>query len=117
MAAHSIIPTLEKQINEDCSEFKASQDYKKTLKNKTTWFILYPLHPYFVICVGVCLHVCLCTLCMQYPWRPEEGAGSVLTQGRGGSLGLELQRIELPHGCWESKPGLLEEEPVLLTVE
>jgi len=38
-------------------------------------------------------------------------------RGKGGSLGLELQRLELPRGCWESKLGLLEEQPVFLTAE
>lgn len=25
------------------------------------------------MCVNVCLSLCLCIMCMQCPWRPEEG--------------------------------------------
>ena len=28
------------------------------------------------VCMYVCMYVCMCTMCMQYPQRPEEGIGS-----------------------------------------
>ena len=46
----------------------------------------------------LCLHVCLC-----------EGVGY---SGAG-----VTDRCELPCGCWELNPGLLEEQSVLLTTE
>lgn len=35
------------------------------------------------MCVNVflaCIYVCMCVMCVQYSWRPEEGVGSL---GRG----------------------------------
>lgn len=40
------------------------------------------------MCRSVCLHVCMCTVCMQCPWRPEKGVGS---------LDLELETIVSCH--------------------
>ena len=33
-----------------------------------------------MLCLSVCLHVCICTVCMQCPRGPEEGVGSVGTR-------------------------------------
>ena len=41
--------------------------------------------------------------------QPEEGTESPETGATNG--------CELPRGCWESNPGPLEEQPVLLTIE
>jgi hypothetical protein len=59
--------------------------------------------------MGVCLHVWLCTTCMQCLQKPEGGARS---------LGTEVtDSCELPSGCWESSLSPLEEQPVLVTTE
>lgn len=55
---------------------------------------------------SVCGYMCICE-CMHV--RPEEGVGCTGT-GLTDSYGL-------PHGFWESEPGLLEEQPCLLTDE
>jgi hypothetical protein len=66
------------------------------------------------VCVCVCVCVCVVILpafisvCVWYPWSPEEGhrvSGTRVTVG-----------CELPCGCWDSNPGPLEEQPVLLTM-
>lgn len=59
----------------------------------------------FISCVWVCLHVCECTVCVcaQCPHQPEEAAGLPVTGAAYSS--------ELPRGCWETKPGPLEEWP------
>ena len=56
-----------------------------------------------------CLHVCQHTMCVQSPKKPEEGAG---TPGTG-----VMDGCKLPHGCWESDPGLLDHLPVHFTAE
>ena len=54
-----------------------------------------------------CLHVCLCTTNMHCLLRTE-----------GGDRGPCNWRLcELPCGCWESNPGPLEEQQVLLMAE
>jgi hypothetical protein len=58
----------------------------------------------FYVCV-FCLHVCLCTMCMQGLWRPEKGAGSC---GTGVTDGCEL-----PYGCWELNSVPVMAEPSL----
>jgi hypothetical protein len=44
-----------------------------------------------------------------YLWKSEEGVGCTGTEVTGG--------CELPCGCWELNPCLLEEQPVFLTPE
>ena len=56
-----------------------------------------------------CLHECLCTVCVQHLQWPEEGAESPRIEVTG--------YWELPCRNWESNPGPLEEQPVLLTTE
>ena len=56
-----------------------------------------------------CLLIILCTMCMQYPWRSEDGAGFLATRVTG--------CCELLCGCWDSDKEPLEEQPVLLTAE
>jgi hypothetical protein len=56
-----------------------------------------------------CFHLCLVTMCMQYPWKPEEGVRfprSGFTDG-----------CELPFGYWEPHPSPLQEQPMLSTVQ
>lgn len=64
---------------------------------------------YFIIilllCIGACLHACLCTTC-----TPGVRGG----QKRGvGPLELKSQMGELPCEYWELTPGHLERQPVL----
>lgn len=58
------------------------------------------------MCVSVCLHVCLCSAC--------GGRRRTLTP-----LELELETGQPPRGCrcWDSKPGLLEEQLAPLATE
>lgn len=42
----------------------------------------------YLLCMGVCVHACLCTVCAQCSWRPEEcvgslGAGVTSSKGQG----------------------------------
>lgn len=41
----------------------------------------------YLICMGFCLLVCLCIMCVQYPWRSEE---HVRASEIGGTDGFEL---------------------------
>lgn len=50
----------------------------------------------------------MCFKCMQCLWRPKEGVRSPQTGGKNG--------CQPPCGCRESNLGLLEEQPVLLTI-
>lgn len=68
------------------------------------WELL-PKEAYFM-CMGVWLHVYLCTMCMQCPRRPEESTGS---PGAGVTGGCQMLC-----GCWESNWGSLKKRPVLL---
>lgn len=59
----------------------------------------------YTLCVQVfCLHACLSATCMQCQGRPEEGVGSSGTAVTDG--------CKMPCGCWQWKPGLLQEQPV-----
>ena len=53
-----------------------------------------------------CLYVCLCN---AHPQRPE----GIICPG----TGVTTELCELLCGCWESNPGLLKEERVLITTE
>lgn len=48
-------------------------------------------------------------LCARYLWKTKEG---VRSPGNGVTGACELPRV-----CWVRNPGLLEEQPVLLTME
>lgn len=62
------------------------------------------------MCVWVfCLHVCLCTMCVQYPWGLEENIGFPGTR--------VIDGYESPYGCWESNLGLVGEQLVFLTAQ
>ena len=66
--------------------------------------------PFYFMYMGI-LPAYVCTACMQFPLRSEEGIGS---------LGTEVtDSCELPGGCWELNPASLEEQPqpVPLTTE
>jgi hypothetical protein len=54
-------------------------------------------------------HICLCPMCVQWPWRPE---APVRSPGTGVTNGCKP-----PCGGWELNPGPVEEQPVLLTNE
>lgn len=59
--------------------------------------------------MGVLLHVCPCTTCVQYLRRPEEGvriSGTGVAEGR-----------EPSHGAWDSNLGRPEEQSVRLDTE
>lgn len=63
---------------------------------------------FFILCVMVfCLHICLGTTCMLGAHGGQKRAAY--------PLGLELEMVVLPRGCWESNPCPLGEQPVLLT--
>ena len=51
-----------------------------------------------------CLHVCLCNMYIQYPWRPEEGVGN-----RDGH--------QLQCKCWDLISDPLQAHPGLLASE
>lgn len=55
------------------------------------------------------LHVCLCAMCMPVPLEGRRGHWTP----RNGVLDL----CELPHGCWDPTPGLLEKQSVFLTTD
>lgn len=57
----------------------------------------------------MCMHVCLCTACMQCLWRRGK---SLRFSGTGVSGSCKL-----PCACWESNLGLLEEQPVFVSAE
>jgi hypothetical protein len=56
--------------------------------------------------MGVCLHVYMCTTCVQYPHAPEEGDRPPRTE--------VIDSYELLCGCWVSSVNPLEEQPVFL---
>ena len=56
--------------------------------------------------MSVGLHVCLCTMCVQYPLRSEEGIGYLGT-------GV-TDSYEPLYGCWELNLGSLQEQQVIL---
>ena len=51
--------------------------------------------------ISVCMHVCLCTICMQYTQCPEEGSGLPK---------LETRDSELPAEGRKLKPSILQEQ-------
>lgn len=55
------------------------------------------------------LHACLCTLCVQFLWQPEE---DVVFSGIGSS-----NACEFPCECWEWNLSPPKEKPVLFTAE
>lgn len=57
------------------------------------------------ICMSICLYLCLHTTWAQCPHWLKEGIGSPDAGVTGG--------YELPRRCWQSKPGPLEEKPML----
>lgn len=59
------------------------------------------------MCMGVCLLICLSTTCM-----PSARGGQKMLSD---ALGLVIGSYEPPCGCRESKLGLPEEQPALLT--
>jgi hypothetical protein len=61
----------------------------------------------FYVCGYFFLHILLYTTCMQCLRVPEDGIGL---------SGTEITDCcELPHGCQESNPGLLNEQPVTIS--
>lgn len=54
------------------------------------------------LCMYVCPHEFMCTLCVQGLWRPEE---DIRVSGTGVS-----DSSELPYGCWELNSGSLQEQ-------
>lgn len=58
--------------------------------------------------IYACLHVCLCTICMQCPWTSEDGVRSPGTGFTGG--------CELSCGCWDPNLGPLQEQQVVLAL-
>lgn len=38
------------------------------------------------LCICVRVHVCMCTTCMQFPWKPEQGVRSLGTRDGGEPL-------------------------------
>lgn len=57
----------------------------------------------FKICMCMnTLHICVSTMYVQYPQRPEEGAGSPGT--------AVIDCCEPPFVCWKSNPGPLEDQ-------
>ena len=63
------------------------------------------MHKFINLCQPKCM--CMCTMCMQYLRKPEEGTRS---SGTGVTDGCESLC-----GCWEPNTGLLEKQPTLLT--
>lgn len=87
------------------------QEQPALLAMKSTCSSLIDLFKVFLFYVYecFCLHVSLCTKCVQCPWSSEEGAASLGTGVRNGRV--------LPCGHLELNRGSLGEQPVLLTVE
>jgi hypothetical protein len=52
------------------------------------------------MCTGVCLHACLCIMCVQCPWRPEEGAVST-GSGVRDSFALHMGAGNHPGALWK----------------
>lgn len=75
------------------------------LKRKSSLFFFSFKKLIKFLCVReFCLHAWLCITCVQCSQRPKVVRSS----------GTRVTDIcELPWGCWESNPGLLEEQPVL----
>lgn len=63
----------------------------------------------FSLCVCLDLNELMCTMYMQYLWRPEEPVGFPGTEVRGS--------CELLCGCWELNSGPLQEQCAFLTPE
>lgn len=61
------------------------------------------------MCMVLCLHVCLYIMHMSGAYRGQKRAMDLLQ--------LELHDCELSCGCWESNPGSLQKQSVLLTSE
>lgn len=82
--------------------------------------------------MGFYLYLSLCTVCMQYPWQPEEGTGSsalelemvVSCRVDGGNLtpvccksghcSLSLSRLSSSQSQCFQKHGLIDQQPVLV---
>lgn len=85
-----------KDFRKFCLHFHGNISRNKSLKKKKNFSTLF-LHMF-----EVCLHMSMFMQCSQ---RLEEGTGSPGTGVTG--------TCELPHGCWESSSGPLQEQPVL----
>lgn len=56
------------------------------------------------MCLCEWLQVCNCATRTQFPWRPEEGIGS---------LGTQVPHVcELPGGCWDLVHGTISPAPL-----
>lgn len=63
----------------------------------------------FSLCTGVfSLHICMCLVCVHFPWKLEEGREP---------LTGDTDYCGLSCGCCKSNPRLLQWHPVLLTAE
>lgn len=71
-----------------------SKDFRLMLPLLMFFFGDFPYFFFFFMCVNVCLQACLCTMSVQYPWKPKVGARF---PGTG-----TIDRCKLPCGCWES---------------
>lgn len=63
---------------------------------------------YYLDYVLYCLHMCLCTTCVQCPQRPKEGVIPYV---------CSYKWLSAPYGCWESNLGPLPKQPVPLALE
>lgn len=72
-------------------------------------FIFFEFVYYFVLCVRVlCLHVCPFTTHVQCLWRSENAINP---------LDIEVKRVVSCHVCTGHGTLVLQEQPMLLTVE
>lgn len=63
--------------------------------DKYIWFV------YYFKCMSACIYVCMYCMCVQCPWRPEEGIWSCKTRAK---------EVESPCGCWEPTQVLWKEQ-------
>lgn len=79
----------------------------------------FPLNSFIYMCVAVCLHVCLCTMCLPGAQGGQERASGRPGEGLRSDLLLTgvTASCELPCECWESNSGSSEEQPVFLNFE
>lgn len=86
-----------------------SQDTKEQLC--VIWhFTFFEIYLVFLLCSCVfCVRVCMRTTCVQWSRKPEEGSDLIGT-------GV-TDSCQPPCRSWESNPGPLEEQSVLLTAE
>jgi len=83
------------------------------------WFYAQEIYFKVFLCLGILNFICMDILhahvCTMYLCVPSAHGGQKRALHPPGNAVIDS--CELPFGCWELNPGLLEEQPVLLTAD